>query len=148
MIMQRIDLEKRLTERIDDLRSYAKLLPAGRARALNNKCDALTLLAKKAAAQAMYPQRNLFDARTQEDMAAQHNAKMAVFQAMMGGRRISLENAREFKVSQMHTVICKIRREIEDKNLPWVLCDEWIRKGKGSGRTYKHYWLIPKEVAE
>jgi hypothetical protein len=79
-------------------------------------------------------------AQTQKQIADRYIAKKAIFDAMMNGRKISLLDSVEFEVSQMHTTICNIRQDIEDKNLPYVLKDEWMEFGK-HGKKCKRYWL-------
>lgn len=69
-----------------------------------------------------------------------YNAKRAIFNAMVAGRRISLLNSEEFMVSQMHTQICSIRRDIQKKNLPYVMRDRWVEMGS-SNKNIKEYWL-------
>lgn len=145
-------IEKRIAEELEGIKKMAALLPPGKANALLNKCSKIGGYAKKAQAMVDAPMGVLFpqpthaayDARTQEDMAAQYNVKKAVFEALKGGRKISLENSREFKTSEMHTTICLIRQDIRNKDLPWEMCDEWYR-AEDSRRPFKRYWLIPKE---
>ena len=62
----------------------------------------------------------------------------------MAGRRVDLTMAAEFQVSQMHTAIAQIRRDISSKHLDLILCDEWLRPDDGR-RPYKQYWLVQKE---
>ena len=82
-------------------------------------------------------------AQTQKQIADRYIAKKAIFDAMMKGRRITFLDSAEFEVSEMHTTICNIRRDIEDKNLPVVLKDEWIEFGR-HGKRCKRYWLEAK----
>ena len=56
-------------------------------------------------AQMRRAQREYFTTRSRR---ALDEAKKAVFAALMAGRRIDLTDAPEFKVSQMHTTICKM----------------------------------------
>lgn len=148
--MQTIKIEKRISEELDGLRKLAAFLPAGKANALLNKCARIGQYASKAQAMVDSPVGTLFpashaayDARTQDDIAQQAKAKKAVFQALCGGRKIDLTNGPEFRVSQMHTTITQIRRDIERKHPDLVLCDEWVRpEGK---RPYKRYWITKKQ---
>lgn len=55
--------------------------------------------------------------------------------------------AAEFQVSQMHTAIAQIRRDIYHKHPDLILCDEWLRPDDGR-RPYKQYWLVQKEGAD
>ena len=86
---------------------------------------------------------NMQEHQTQRQIADRYNAKKAIFEAMLGGRKISLLDSVEFEVSQMHTTICYIRHEIEKKDLPWVLKDEWMEFGKHRKKC-KRYWLESK----
>lgn len=150
--MQQIKIEKRITEELEGLRKLAAFLPQGKANALLNKCAKIGSYAKKAQAMVDAPTGSLFPTPAQvpayeptnEDIAARWNAKKEVFKALMGGRVISLEHSQEFKTAEMHTIMCNIRREIRDKNLPWVLCSREKRPDP-KRRGYNEYYLIPKE---
>lgn len=147
--MKKINIEKRAAEQIARLRKLTRDLPPGKARQLSNACDRLTSLTRKGQAIMDSPVGYLFprptnaryDARTQDDMAALADAKKAVFQAMLGGRKVSLKDSQEFRTSQMHTTIAKIRQDIDRKDLPYILCDEWT---EDNGRHFKQYWITPK----
>lgn len=76
-----------------------------------------------------------------KQIADRYNAKKAIFQAMTKGRRISILDSSEFMVAEMHTTICKIRKDIEDKNLPWEMRDQWVEP---YGKRFKEYWLEAK----
>lgn len=143
--MNTLKIDKRFEEELAGIRKAAEALPPGKKNAVLNKCAKLSLYAQKAQRQLEAPhyRRANYDARTQEDMAAQARAKKAVFQAMVGGRHVDLTMADEFQVSQMHTAISQIRKDIYKKNLPYYLCDEWVRPGEGA-RPYKRYWLEDK----
>lgn len=148
-----LKIEKRIREELDGIRKIAELLPQGKRNAVLNKCSNIYGYARKAQAIMDAPVGCLFprethagDINTNEDIAARWNAKKAIFEAMTKGRKLSLENEEEFKTREMHTQICNIRKEIREKNLPWVLCDEEVRPDP-KRRGYKRYWLIPKEEA-
>lgn len=81
--------------------------------------------------------------QTHKQIVDRYNAKKAVFEAMMNGRKISLLDSMEFEVSEMHTTIHYIRKEIEEKNFPYILKDEWIEFGR-HGKKCKRYWLEAK----
>ena len=147
--MNPINIEKHTAELVEGIRKItmkASGLKMGERNAILNKLDKLNVKARKANAQLQrgHYRTAAYDARTQEDMAAQARAKKAVFQAMMEGRRVDLTMAERFQVSQMHTAISQIRKDITKKNLPVILCDEWFRPGDGQ-RPFKKYWLIQKE---
>lgn len=149
--MSNLKLEKRIAAELDGIKKLAAFLPNGKANALLNKCAKIGAYARKGQALIEAPQGSLFpreehagEVSTNEDIAARYVARRAIFEAMKS-RKVSLEDAERFRISQMHTQIHCIRREIQDKQLPWVLCDEAVqRPGR---RGYKRYWLIPKEDA-
>lgn len=147
--MTPINIEKRCKEETDSIRNRvkkSKTMTPGEKNAILNRLSALDMWSRKVAKQQLTPhyRHAPYDARTNEDIAAQMRAKKAVFAALMAGRRVDLTMAAEFQVSQMHTAIAQIRRDIYRKDLPYVLCDEWLRKDDGS-RPYKQYWLVQKE---
>lgn len=78
--------------------------------------------------------------QTHKQIVDRYNAKKAIFEAMTQGRHISLEDSQEFAVSQMHTTICYIRKDIEEKSLPYEMKDRWIESGKYR-KKIKEYWL-------
>lgn len=146
--MQPIKIDKHTAKLVDDIRrmvNAADLKPGVR-NAILSKCDKINVTARKAAAQLQrgHYRTAAYDARTNDDIAAQMRAKKAVFAAMMEGAHVDLTMADRFQVSQMHTAIAQIRRDIYRKNLPVQLCDEWYRPTDGN-RPYKKYWLVQKE---
>lgn len=143
--MNTINIEKRFEERLAVIRRAAEGLPAGKRNCIINNCAKLAKYAKVAGNQLKvghYRHAN-YDARTQEDMAEQAMHKKEVWAALLAGRVVSLED--NFKTSEFHTIICRIRQEITLKNLPYVLCDEWYRPGEGR-RPFKKYWLQNKDL--
>jgi len=146
--MQPIKIDKHTAKLVDDIRrlvNSANVMPGIR-NAILSKCDKLNVTARKAAAQLQrgHYRTAAYDARTNDDIAAQMRAKKAVFAAMLEGAHVDLTMADRFQLSQMHTAIHQIRQDIRRKNLPVQLCDEWFRPGDGQ-RPYKKYWLIQKE---
>lgn len=148
--MNTLKIEKRMAEQLDRIRKAAAGLPTKQRNAILCGCDRLTVIGRKAARQLNTAHRRgavadaPYDARTEEDMAAQAEAKKAVFNALLAGSRVDLTDAARFHVSQMHTVICKIRKEIDANGLPMVMCNEWHRpEGR---RPYKRYWIVKKEA--
>ena len=147
--MTPINIERRCKEETDSIRNRvqkSKTMSPGEKNAILNRLDALDLWSKKVAKQQLtaHYRHAAYDARTNDDIAAQMRAKKAVFAALMAGRRVDLTMAAEFKVSQMHTAIAQIRRDIYRKHPDLILCDEWLRPGDGR-RPYKQYWLVQKE---
>lgn len=157
MNKNKIQIAKRIDEQLRDIRKIAEFLPNGKRHSLINKCGKIAVIAAKAQAIAdapatgtIWPNQGAatYDARTQEDMAAQARCKKAVFNAMLAGRVLSLHDGREFRAAEMHTIFSNIRRDIERKALPYTICDEWVRPH--DARPYKRYWLIerPQEGQE
>lgn len=145
-----LKIEKRIQEELDGIRKIAELLPAGKRHAVLNKCSAIFGYARKAQAMVdasfrVKPTRAI-STPTRISRPGGTPRRPSFFEAMTRGRKLSLENEEEFKTREMHTQMCIIRREIESKNLPWVLCDEEVRPDP-KRRGYKRYWLIPKEDA-
>lgn len=65
--------------------------------------------------------------------------KRKVFNALLEGRTLSLLDSREFELSEFHTTITKIRKEIAVKLLPYTLKSEWFEFAEG--RRAKRYWI-------
>ena len=78
--------------------------------------------------------------QTSGQIADRYIAKKAIFAAMEQGREISLLDSVEFEVSQMHTQISGIRKDIREKGLPYRMKDRWIEFGK-HGKRCKAYRL-------
>ena len=121
----------RLTREIQDL---AKDLPPGKGHQIFNRCSKINVIIKK------NKDMNIEDNFTSQQIADRYNAKKAVFEAMCQGRKLSFLDSREFEVSEFHTTICQIRKDIDSKNLPWDLKDRWITFGK-HGKRCKEYCL-------
>ena len=115
-----------------EIKSLSSDLPQGKRNQISNRCDKISLTIKK--------MKIMNTDQTQRQIADRYNAKKAIFEAMLGGRKISLLDSVEFEVSQMHTQISSIRKDIEQKSLPWVMKDEWMEFGK-HGKKCKRYWL-------
>ena len=139
--MTPINIERRCKEETDSIRNRvqkSKTMTPGEKNAILNRLAALDQWSKKVAKQQLTPHYR---------HAAQMRAKKAVFAALMAGRRVDLTMAAEFQVSQMHTAIAQIRRDIYRKHPDLILCDKWLRPDDGR-RPYKQYWLVQKEVAD
>lgn len=147
-----IKLDKRVAEETSSIRNRvqkSKTMTPGEKNAILNRLSAIESWARKSNAQLQrgHYRHAAYDARTNDDIAAQMRAKKAVFAALMAGRRVDLTMAAEFQVSQMHTAIAQIRRDIYRKHPDLILCDEWLRPDDGR-RPYKQYWLVQKEGAD
>lgn len=141
-----IKIEKRINDEIEGIRKVAMTLPKGQRNALINKCAKLATYGRKAQAIAdaysTRPVHASYDARTLEDIDAQMKAKKAVFDAMLHGAKVDLTMSERFQLSQMHTAIHQIRRDIDRRHPDLELCDEWVREA--GHRPYKRYWIIRK----
>ena len=126
--------EKKIRSLLAEITIISKDLPPGKYRKTANRCSKIKLLIRKS------KDMNTEDNFTSQQIADRYNAKKAVFEAMTQGRKVSFLDSREFEVSEMHTIICKIRKDIDSKSLPWELKDQWISFGR-HGKRCKEYWL-------
>lgn len=117
-----------------EIKDLSKDLPQGKRNQISNRCDKISSTIKKM--KIMNTETN----QTTRQIADRYIAKRAIFDAMMNGRRISFLDSAEFEVSEMHTQMHCIRRDIADKNLPVVLKDDWMEFGR-HGKRCKVYWL-------
>lgn len=141
--------DKRISDAVRKIRGAIKDLPAGERLYIENQLNQIGSQVKKGIRRGAYvpaeePETATGYAPTSRQIADRYNAKKAVFEAMLGGRKINFFDSAEFKVSQMHTIICRIRKEIRRKNLPYTLCDEVFTFGPKNKRG-KNYWIIRKE---
>lgn len=128
--------DKGIADILSDIRRSVEVLPNGQRNTAINRIERLSLLLKKKVRRA-----ELADAPAgpgPEQIAGQYEARKAIYSAMLQGRHITLKDSEEFRTSQMHTDICKIRKRIFDRNLPLVMRDKWVEK---DGRRFKEYWL-------
>ena len=117
-----------------EIQALANDLPPGKGHQIANRCSKINVLIRKS------KDMNTEDNFTSQQIADRYNAKKAIFEAMTQGRKVSFLDSREFEVSEMHTIICKIRKDIDSKSLPWELKDQWISFGR-HGKRCKEYWL-------
>lgn len=117
-----------------EIQEIAKGLAPGKRHQIQNRCSRISVLTRKT------KDMNTEDNFASRQIADRYNAKKAVFEAMTQGRKVSFLDSREFEVSEMHTIICKIRKDIDSKSLPWELKDQWISFGR-HGKRCKEYWL-------
>lgn len=117
-----------------EIQEIAKGLAPGKKHQIQNRCSRINVIIKKT------KDMNIEDNFISQQIADRYNAKKAVFEAMCQGRKLSFLDSREFEVSEFHTTICQIRKDIDSKNLPWDLKDRWITFGK-HGKRCKEYWL-------
>ncbi len=63
-----------------------------------------------------------------------------VIGALINGRILSLCHSREFEMSEMHTVFCNIRKQIENGQIKgYTMKDRWTTNENGI--RYKEYWF-------
>ena len=93
-----------------EIQKFARDLPPGKGHQIMNRCSKINLLIRKSKAM------NTEDNFTSQQIADRYNAKKAIFEAMTQGRKVSFLDSREFEVSEMHTIICKIRKDIDSKS--------------------------------
>lgn len=141
--------DKRIDEAIREIRGVITNFPAGERLYIERKLDKISTQVKRgirrgAIVPAEAPEHAATYVPTSQQIADRYNARKAVFEAMLGGRKINFRDGQEFHVSQMHTTICNIRKDIERRGLPYILCDEVFHFGP-KNKTAKNYWLIPKE---
>lgn len=117
-----------------EIQEIAKGLAPGKRHQIQNRCSRISVLTRKT------KDMNTEDNFTSQQIVDRYNAKKAIFEAMTQGRKVSFLDSMEFEVSEMHTIICKIRKDIDSKSLPWELKDQWITFGK-HGKRCKEYWL-------
>ena len=130
MIAKYTETMLRMTREIQKL---ARDLPPGKRHQIINRCSKINVLISK---KNTYMDKHQ---QTSRQIADRYNARKAIYEAMTKGRHITLEDSMEFAVSQMHTTICFIRKNIEAKSLPYVMKDRWT--DSRNGKKIKEYWL-------
>lgn len=78
-------------------------------------------------------------------IADRYIAQKAILEAMLKGRHISFLDSAEFKICEMHTAICYIRKHIEAKQLPYELKGEWFEFAPGK-RAKKYHIEVKAEA--
>lgn len=126
----------RLCREINDI---ASTLPVGKRNMIANRLGKIQMLHRKINKKMDTEIIN----QSNEQIAARYNAKKAILQAMIDGRTISFLDSSEFKVSEMHTQMHCIARDIEKKKLPYILRKEWFEFAPG--KRAKRYSIIHKE---
>ena len=143
--MNTLRIDKRINEAVDSiLKRIDKCagIGAGDLRAIHNRLSDLRLLGRKTMAhlERGIARHAAYDARTSEDIAEQEKKKRGVFLALLAGATLDMTCSELFEVGEFHTVIHKIRREVDLRHPDLQLCDEWCRPG-GGRRPYKRYWI-------
>ncbi|MBQ2016594.1 MAG: hypothetical protein II207_06300 [Clostridia bacterium] len=142
-----MNYDPNIQDAVRQIRTVIRDLPSGQRLFIENKLDRISSQSKRAIRRGAWhvdqPHTEHYE-QTHDQIAKRESAIKAVMQAMLSGRKVSYLDEKEFNVSQMHTTITKIRRKIEKKNLPYILCDEVFHVGENNTPS-KKYWLIPKE---
>ena len=128
--------DENLVRIMREIQEAAQGLPPGKKYPIINRCSKAIMIIKKKSNGIMATEDNF----TSQQIADRYNAKKAIFEAMCQGRKVSFLDSREFEVSEFHTTICQIRKDIDSKSLPWELKDQWITFGR-HGKRCKEYWL-------
>ena len=128
--------DENLVRIMREIQEIAQGLPPGKKHPIFNRCNKAIMIINKKSKRTMATEDNF----TSQQIADRYNAKKAIFEAMTQGRKVSFLDSREFEVSEFHTTICKIRKDIDSKSLPWELKDQWISFGR-HGKRCKEYWL-------
>lgn len=131
---------------LTQIKDAAADLNPRQARMVKNRCSkVLVSLAKIDAilGDAIdVPFHDPVDRQTPEQFETRASRDEKLWQALLKGRHISLNDQREFKLAELHTSFCYIRKRIAQHNLPFVLCDRWITSNRNT--RCKEYWLIPR----
>lgn len=128
--------DENLVRIMREIQEAAQGLPPGKKHPIINRCSKVIMIINKKSNRIMATEDNF----TSQQIADRYNAKKAIFEAMCQGRKVSFLDSREFEVSEFHTTICQIRKDIDSKSLPWELKDQWITFGR-HGKRCKEYWL-------
>ncbi len=128
--------DENLVRIMREIQDAAQGLPPGKKHPIINRCSKAIMIINKKSNRIMATEDNF----TSQQIADRYNAKKAIFEAMCQGRKVSFLDSREFEVSEFHTTICQIRKDIDSKALPWELKDQWITFGR-HGKRCKEYWL-------
>lgn len=112
-------------------------LPTGLRHRVSNRLDKIQSINRKKVNYYTRMDTQIAE-QSNAQIAARYNAKKAILQAMIDGRHISFLDSGEFKVSEMHTQMHCIARDIEKKNLPYILHREWFEFAPGKRAKMYH----------
>lgn len=110
-------------------------LPAGKKNMVINRLSKIKVINTKI---SKTMETTHIPEQSSEQIAARYNAQKAILEAMLGGRHISFLDSQEFKICEMHTAICYIRKHIESKGLPYELKGEWFEFAPGKRAKMYH----------
>lgn len=130
--------EDKVFQLLQEVSEVCRNLPPGKQHQIENRISKIKVITKKA-----FRNMNTEDNFTAQQIADRYNAKKIVFEAMTHGRKVSFLDSIEFGLSEFHTTICRIRKDIDSKDLPYILKDRWMTFGS-HGKRCKQYWLEKK----
>ena len=137
--------DKRIVEVLEAMRRDADTYPRGeRNRAINRIGKLNSLLRRKTAREGS--EFIEVPGPSSADVAARYEARKAIYNALKEGRHLTLKDSEEFRTSEFHTDICKIRKRLERTDSQLEMRDRWVEP-LGGGARFKEYWLEEKEAA-
>lgn len=149
--MNKNNYDARILQNVKEIRDLVDDLPIWKKHRIINRLQKISSLSRRPYMRGDSRQLSLdlpegpeANEQTQLQIGDRYIAKKAIYEAMLGGRKVSLEDSRHFRVSEMHTQIHCIREDIKKKDLPVVLHSRWRETGL-LGKRIKEYWLEPKE---
>lgn len=132
--MAQAKYDENISRILSEICDISKELPKGVNHRIYNRINKVKVLLNKKHRNNMIE----FAGETHEQIAKRYSAINAIFNAMTEGRHISLKDSQEFRVSQMHTYICIIRKRLLH-NDEYEMKDRWIETANGD--RCKEYWL-------
>lgn len=140
-------LDKRIAEQTAKIRAIMGLLPAGKARSVQNALERIEILSRKHlhSLGGAAPCNEPWNARDNENIASNASKRAKMWADLIEGKVISvMDDGDRYKTKAFASRISEIRTAIVRENRPWILCDKWVYPGEGRSK-YKKYWLLPKE---
>ena len=119
-------LDTMLRAELNGIKEQIRTAPSGTRNKIDNRCRKITLIFKK----------------MEKIMNAQQKfiARQAIFEAMIGGRKLSQMDCREFEIEDMRTPMPHMKERFNEAG--YDLHSQWILTPKG--RRIKEYWLERK----
>lgn len=124
---------KTINTMLAEIRTLAKNnLPKGVARQISNRCDRISVTSRKRGEEP--------DEEAKERV--RYNAQQAILEALVGGRKLSQLDCKEFMVEDMRTPISHLKGKYP---VTHELKSEWIISPVRGSRI-KRYWLEAREA--
>lgn len=67
------------------------------------------------------------------------SGRQKIIRALASGRHLTFRNATEFGIAEFNTAICKIRKDVVDGKIPFVLCQ--MQKEFAPKKYCQEYWF-------